>query len=122
MVADEADALLDHLCLDRVHVVGGSGGSSHSLAFAALYLERVRTAAVVVGAAPVLVEDIPEVIELNRAGQSAAHDRWEAMHRLLAPVRADLLRDSIREEPALSAILAFLHTVGQSPKTPSTSV
>lgn len=35
------------------------------------------------------------VIGLNRAGWYAARDGWEAMHRLLAPVREELLRDPI---------------------------
>lgn len=95
VVADDAVALLDHLGLDRVHVVGGSGGGPLALAFAALHLERVRAATVVVGAAPLLEEDISGMIGLNRAGWYAARDGWEALHRLLAPVREELLRDPI---------------------------
>lgn len=52
MVAADAAALLDHLGLNRVHVIGGSGGGPHALAFAALHPERLRVATVVVGAAP----------------------------------------------------------------------
>ena len=42
VVADDAAELLDHLGLDAVHAIGGSGGGPHVLALAANHPERVR--------------------------------------------------------------------------------
>src|SRR5262249_40789732 len=48
-VADDALELLDHLGLGVVHVLGGSGGGPHVLAFAERHPDRVRAATVIVG-------------------------------------------------------------------------
>ena len=95
VVAADAASLLDHLELDDVHVSGTSGGGPHALALAAQHPERVRAATVVVGAAPVLEEDIGGLIGLNREGWRASREGWDAMYRLLAPVRRELLRDPL---------------------------
>jgi pimeloyl-ACP methyl ester carboxylesterase len=94
-VADDAVELLDHLGLDVVHVAGGSGGGPHALAFAARYPERVRAATVVVGAAPIEEADLSEMIELNREAWYAAHESWDAMHALVAPIRDQMLLDPL---------------------------
>lgn len=49
---DDLVELLDHLGLDRVPVIGGSGGGPHVLALGARHPVRVSAATVVVGAAP----------------------------------------------------------------------
>ena len=100
-VADDAAELLDHLGLDVVHVAGGSGGGPHALAFAARYPERVRAATVVVGGAPIEEADLSEMIALNREAWYAAHESWDAMHALLAPLRDEILLDP-KDEVLLS--------------------
>ena len=49
--ADDAAAVLEHLGIDRVWVMGWSGGGPHALGFAARHPERVRGVALIAGAA-----------------------------------------------------------------------
>jgi pimeloyl-ACP methyl ester carboxylesterase len=95
VVADDAAELLDHLGLETVHASGGSGGGPHVLAFSGRHPERVRAATVVVGAAPLEEEDLGGLIEINRDAWYAARRGWEAMHRLLAPRRNEILADPL---------------------------
>ena len=95
VIADDAVELLDHLGLEAVHAIGGSGGGPHVLAFAATRPERVRAATVVVGMAPLEESDLGELIELNRQGWHAAREGWEAMYGLLAPKREEALADPL---------------------------
>ena len=95
VIADDAAELLDHLGLEAVHAIGGSGGGPHVLAFAATRPERVRTATVVVGMAPLEESDLGELIELNRQAWHAAREGWEAMCELLAPRREEALADPL---------------------------
>ena len=46
-MADDADALLDHLGLDRAHIVGGSMGGMIAQVFAARYAARTRSLGVI---------------------------------------------------------------------------
>ena len=95
VVADDAAELLDNLGLEVVHVIGGSGGGPHVLAFAGRHAGRVRAATVVVGAAPLDEEDLGGLIELNRDGWYAAREGWDAMYELLAPKREEVLADPL---------------------------
>ena len=95
VVADDAAELLDNLGLEVVHVIGGSGGGPHVLAFAGRHAGRVRAATVVVGAAPLDEEDLGGLIELNRDGWYAAREGWDAMYQLLAPKREEVLADPL---------------------------
>jgi pimeloyl-ACP methyl ester carboxylesterase len=95
VVADDARELLDHLGLDVVHVIGGSGGGPHALVFAARHPERVRAATVVVGMAPNEEEDLEGLIELDRAAWYAAREGWDAMYALLSPKREEALVDPL---------------------------
>ena len=105
-VADDAAELLDHLGLERVHAVGGSGGGPHVLAFAAKHPARACAATVVVGGTPLEEEDTRGLIQLNRDAWHAAHESWEALHALLAPVREELLADPLA---------GFRHTMEAAP-------
>jgi pimeloyl-ACP methyl ester carboxylesterase len=96
VVADDAAELLDHLGLDVVHVIGGSGGGPHVLAFAANHSERVRAATVVVGGAIPEEEDLGNMIELNRQGWYAVREGgWDAVYEILAPKREQILADPL---------------------------
>jgi pimeloyl-ACP methyl ester carboxylesterase len=95
VVADDASELLDHLGLDVVHAIGGSGGGPHVLALAANHPERVRAATVVVGMAPLEENDLGGLIEINRDGWYAARRGWDAVYELLAPKRDEVLADPL---------------------------
>lgn len=55
--ADDLAAVLDHLRLGAVHVMGGSGSAPHQVAFAAQHPDRVRAMTVLVGAAPCTADE-----------------------------------------------------------------
>ncbi len=95
VVADDATALLDHLGYESVHTAGGSGGGPHVLALAARHPDRVRAAAVIVGAAPLDEIDAEGLTDLNRAGWHAAREGWDAVYELLVPVREHVLADPL---------------------------
>ena len=93
-VAD-LELLLDHLDIDRAHLVGNSLGGSLAIDFALAHPERVRSLVVVASAAngyPFPQEDIDSVVrvvELAQAGRlDEALDRWLA-HPMLAAANAD---------------------------------
>lgn len=94
--ADDLVAILDHLGLDHVHVIGGSGSAPHQLAFAARHPDRVRAMTILVGAAPVTEEEIDQTIGLNAQAHRLirAGDR-EGLRALLEPVRSAMLADPI---------------------------
>ena len=50
--ADDAQAVLDHLGIERAYVLGWSGGGPHALAATALLPDRVRATALIGGIAP----------------------------------------------------------------------
>jgi pimeloyl-ACP methyl ester carboxylesterase len=80
--SDDLAAILDHLGLDKVSLLGGSGGGPHVLAFAAHHPDRVAAATITVGFPP--LEDDSEydqMIPLNAAGFRAARDGDEAAVR-----------------------------------------
>ena len=95
VVAEDAAELLDHLGLDRVHAAGGSGGGPHVLAFAATHPDRVHAVTVVVGATELEEEDTIGLIQVNRDAWYAAHEGWQALHDLLAPLREEVLADPL---------------------------
>jgi pimeloyl-ACP methyl ester carboxylesterase len=101
VVADDAAQLLDHLGLDGVHAAGGSGGGPHVLAFAANHPDRIHAATVVVGGTQLDEEDVAGLIEINRKGWYAAHEGWQAMYDLLAPMREAVLEDPLAGFKAL---------------------
>jgi pimeloyl-ACP methyl ester carboxylesterase len=95
-VADDLMELLDHLGIDRIPVIGGSGGGPHVLAVAARHPHRVSAASVVVGAAPLAEEDIPLLIGLNADAHRRVRDGgWDAVYPLLVEVREKILVDPL---------------------------
>jgi pimeloyl-ACP methyl ester carboxylesterase len=63
VITDDFVELLDHLGMERVPVMGGSGGGPHVLALCALHPDRVAAAGVVVGAAPLDEQDVDDKLE-----------------------------------------------------------
>ena len=94
-VADDSSELIDHLGIDAVHAIGGSGGGPHVLAFAARHPERVRAATVLVGIAPLAEEDTAGLIGLNQAGWRAAKQGWDTLFELLDKTRREVLVDPL---------------------------
>lgn len=95
--ATYAEALADHLGLERFGLMDVSGGGPHTLACAALLPGRVTRAAVLVGAAP---SDDPafdffeDMAEVNLEELGAAVEGEEAITALLDPQV-----ETIRSEP-----------------------
>jgi pimeloyl-ACP methyl ester carboxylesterase len=89
--ADDLVALLDHHGLERVPVVGGSGGGPHALAIAARHPNRVAAVSVVVGFAHIDADEARRLIGVNAAGYAAAELGWEANYRLSVEARTSML-------------------------------
>jgi pimeloyl-ACP methyl ester carboxylesterase len=90
-VTDDLVALLDDQGLDRVPVMGTSGGGPHALAIAARHPHRVSAVTVVVGAAPLEAVEVAQLVGVNAGGYAAAEKGWQALYDYLAPVRERLL-------------------------------
>lgn len=94
--ADDIAAVLDELGLDRVHVIGGSGGAPHELAFAARHPDRVRAMTILVGAAPTVDGEYAEAIDLNRiAHEMVRAGDIDGLRSLMEEQRAALLADPL---------------------------
>jgi pimeloyl-ACP methyl ester carboxylesterase len=92
-IADDLAVLLDHHQLDRVPVMGTSGGGPHALAVAARHPGRITAVSVIVGASPLEPDEVKNLVGVNAAGYAAAERGWDALHELLAQVRVRLLGD-----------------------------
>ena len=90
-IGDDLAALLDHHKLDRVPVMGTSGGGPHALAVAARHPDRISAASVIVGASPLEPDEVSRLVGVNAAGFAAAERGWEDLHQLLVKVRERLL-------------------------------
>lgn len=94
--ADDLAAVLDHLGLEAVHVMGASGSAPHQLAFAGRHPDRVRAMTVLVGAAPCTDAEAGQLIGINAAGHGLVQQGDVAgLRRLLDPIRAAMLDDPI---------------------------
>ena len=94
--ADDLAAVLDHLGLEAVHVMGGSGSAPHQLAFAAQHPDRVRAMTVLVGAAPCTGDEAGQMIGLNADAHGLVQKGdVEGLRRLMEPIRAAMLDDPI---------------------------
>jgi pimeloyl-ACP methyl ester carboxylesterase len=92
-IADDLAVLLDHHQLDRVPVMGTSGGGPHALAVAAKHPRRITAVSVIVGAAPLEPDEVSHMVGVNAAGYAAAERGWNDLHELLVKVRERLLGD-----------------------------
>jgi pimeloyl-ACP methyl ester carboxylesterase len=94
--ADDLVAILDELGLERVPVIGFSGGGPYALALAAAHPDRVQALSVVVGAAPITDEEADLMIGLNAEGYRLAKaGNRDGLVRLLAPQREAMLKDPL---------------------------
>ena len=92
--ASDVNALLDSRGLDRVHVVGWSGGGPHTLACAALLSDRVASAATLASVAPWGADGLDwleGMAEENLDEFGAAVEGPDALRRFLEPIAADRL-------------------------------
>ena len=93
VIGDDLVALLDHHQLERVPVMGTSGGGPHALAVAARHPDRISAVSVIVGAAPLEPDEVSRLVGVNAAGFAAAEQGWESLNKLLTEVRERLLGD-----------------------------
>jgi pimeloyl-ACP methyl ester carboxylesterase len=98
--AQDVEAILDGLQIDRFYSVGLSGGGPHSLACAALLPDRVIAAATLGGVAPWNAEGLDWLAgmgEDNHAEYGAAAEGEEPLGRFLEPLAAEMSRASPAE-------------------------
>lgn len=93
VIGDDLVALLDHHRLERVPVMGTSGGGPHALAVAARHPDRISAVSVIVGAAPLEPDEVSGLVGVNADGYAAAERGWESLNQLLTEVRERLLGD-----------------------------
>lgn len=89
-------ALLDFHGLERVPVIGGSGGGPLALALAACHPERVSAVSVVVGASPMTPAEAAGLIGLNAEAYAAKQTGWEPLFALLSRAREATLQAGFR--------------------------
>lgn len=104
-VAGDLRAVLDHLGIDRAHVVGWSGGGPHALASAVLAPDRVSGALLLAGVAPYSADGLDwsagmgadNLAEFGaaREGETALRAHLEAAHDELADVTGEELTASL---------------------------
>jgi pimeloyl-ACP methyl ester carboxylesterase len=90
-LSDDLAALLDYHKLDRVPVMGTSGGGPHALAVAARQPERISAVSVIVGGSRLHPDEVSRLVGVNAAGYAAAERGWDDLHTLLVQVRERLL-------------------------------
>lgn len=115
--ADDLAAVLDHVGLDRVHILSVSGGGPHVLAFAARHPERVAAATVVLGLPFVNDDEADRMIELNRVSHCLARDgKEQALRDLYAPIAVELAFDPVKAlEPMMVEVPPSDHAVMADP-------
>lgn len=92
--ADDVVTLLDALGLEEVFVTGGSGGGPHALGVGAAVPDRVRAVGVLVGAAPLLPEEVSQQVDVNRRIHAALGD-MEGLRAVVGPVRDAFVEQGI---------------------------
>ncbi|MFZ2501202.1 MAG: alpha/beta hydrolase, partial [Nocardioides sp.] len=94
--SDDLARLLDHLGLERVHVIGGSGAGPHIVSLCGRHPDRVRAATVLVGITPLQEREIDAMIPVNAATWRAvaAGDR-AAAEAVIRPVWEVMVHDPL---------------------------
>jgi pimeloyl-ACP methyl ester carboxylesterase len=92
-LADDLVALLNAHGIERVPVMGGSGGGPHALAVAARHPERISAVSVIVGSAPLVPDEVAGLVGVNAVGYAAAENGWQPLFEFLVGVRERLLGD-----------------------------
>lgn len=109
--ADDLAAILDHLGLDRVHLVGVSGGGPYVLAFAARHPDRVTAATILVGFPQLVEDEIDQMIELNASAyRTARAGDLTGLRTALAPAY-----ESMRTNP-LAGLAAVMEHAPETDK------
>ena len=90
-VAGDYAELLQAHGLERVPAMGTSGGGPHVLALAACHPERVSAVSVVVGAVPLVADEVGRLVGVNARGYALAREGWGALFEFLSGVRERLL-------------------------------
>jgi pimeloyl-ACP methyl ester carboxylesterase len=94
--ADDLAAILDHLGITRLPVVGASGAAPHVLAFAARHPDRVAAATIIDGAAPMTDAEVRQQVDFNAAADGLARaGNVDALQVMLGEARASILADPI---------------------------
>jgi pimeloyl-ACP methyl ester carboxylesterase len=91
---EDVVAVLDAAGLDRVVVIGGSGGGPHALATAAVAPDRVLAVGCLVGAAPFTDADLDDLAAVNRTILDALRGGAD-LAPVLAPIRKGLLEQGV---------------------------
>lgn len=92
--ADDLVATLDHLGIDRTHVIGGSGAAPHILALCERHPDRVTAASISAGIAPLIEEDLDHMLPQNvDVFRLAADGDRAAVEGVLTSLREFLLGD-----------------------------
>lgn len=86
--------LLDELEVERALVVGGSGGGPHALALGAVSPSRTDAVGVLVGAAPLLPEEVALQLPANRQTWAVLSDE-DAFRQRLADLRDTIVGPGI---------------------------
>lgn len=92
-MADDYAELLDAHGLDRVPATGTSGGGPHVLALAARHPDRISAVTVVVGASPLVADEVSGMVGVNAHSYALAEQGWQPLYEFLVEVRKRLLSD-----------------------------
>ena len=94
--ADDTIAILDSLGIDALPVYGASGASPHILALAARHPNRITSATIIVGAAPLDPGEAAQQIDIN-AEEQRLFDAGELdeIWRITEELRTELMADPL---------------------------
>lgn len=92
--ASDLVAIMDAQGWERASVVGGSGGGPYALGFAAQHPDRVASVGVLVGAVPLLAEEVEQQVGLNQKVMAVVDDE-PRLRELLTVLRATLLEQGL---------------------------